>query len=74
MMYSVYLIEHLPGCEEDAGDITGQYADMDNLPDIITHVRSALNISGAMVLLGVGAGANIGGYNVHGLTWCGSWC
>ena len=27
-----------------------------------------------MVLLGVGAGANIGGYNVNGLTWCGSWC
>ena len=27
-----------------------------------------------MVLLGVGAGANIGGYNVHGLTRCGSWC
>ena len=25
-----------------------------------------------MVLLGVEAGANIGGYNVHGLTWCGS--
>ena len=25
-----------------------------------------------MVLLGVGAGANIGGYNVHGLTWCGA--
>ena len=27
-----------------------------------------------MVLLGVGAGAYIGGYNVHGLTWRGSWC
>ena len=27
-----------------------------------------------MVSLGVGAGANIGGYNVHGLTWFGSWC
>ena len=27
-----------------------------------------------MVVLGVGAGANICGYNVHGLTWCGSWC
>lgn len=52
-----------PGSEEDAGDISGQYPSLDDLANIIGHVRTGLNISDPMVLLGVGAGGNIGEYN-----------
>lgn len=49
----------LPGCEEDAGDVAGPYPSLDELAGIIVHVRSSLSITDPIVLLGVGAGANI---------------
>lgn len=59
--FSQFVTYHidLPGSEEGAGDVTSQYASLDDLASIVAHVRSALNITDMMVLLGVGAGANI---------------
>lgn len=59
--FSQFVTYHvdMPGCEEGAGDISGQYSSLDDLASIIAHVRSSLSITDPMVLLGVGAGANI---------------
>ena len=53
----------MSGCEEGAGDIGGQYPSLDELAGIVAHVRSSLSITDPMVVLGVGAGANIGMFN-----------
>jgi len=49
----------LPGCEEGAGDVTGPVPTLDELASVIAHVRTSCSITDKMVLLGVGAGANI---------------
>jgi len=59
--FSQFVTYHIdmPGSEEGAGDVSGQYASLDDLASIVAHVRSALSITDPMVLLGVGAGANV---------------
>ena len=60
----------ISGSEERAGDVTSQYASLDDLASIVAHVRSALNITDMMVLLGVGAGANIGQLPFKSALYC----